>query len=139
MAKNGPLLVLEDDEDDREIFQNVMDTLGMKNEVCFFDSGDELLTYIKNTTEKPLIIVADINVPRMNGLELRRQINADPELRQKSIPFVFLTTIESKEIVDEVYALTVQGYFVKKSFYSDIEKQIRVILEYWVIARHPNE
>lgn len=139
MAKNGPLLILEDDEDDREIYQSVMDSLGMKNKIYFFDAGDELLAFLQETFEKPLVIIADINVPKMNGVELRRRIDQDEILRRKSIPFVFLTTIESREIVNEVYDLTVQGYFVKKPFYDDIEKQIRVILEYWLVARHPNE
>ncbi|TWV93265.1 hypothetical protein [Chitinophaga pinensis] len=72
-------------------------------------------------------------------MELRRQIDSDERLRKKSIPFVFLTTIESKEIIDEVYDLTVQGYFIKKPFYDDIANQIRAILEYWMMARNPNE
>ncbi|QHS58140.1 response regulator [Chitinophaga agri] len=139
MAKHGPLLILEDDEDDREIYQSVLASLGLRNMVLFFDAGDALLKYLQETTEKPLIIIADINVPRMNGLELRRRIDMDESLRKKSIPFVFLTTIESKEIVDEVYDLTVQGYFIKRPLYEDIEKQIRIILEYWTNARHPNE
>lgn len=139
MAKHGPLLILEDDEDDREIYQSVLQSLGLRNNVLFFDAGDALLKYLQETTEKPLVIIVDINVPRMNGLELRRRIDKDETLRKKSIPFVFLTTIESKEIVDEVYDLTVQGYFIKKPLYDDIEKQIRIILEYWTNARHPNE
>lgn len=139
MAKNGPLLILEDDEDDRELYQNVMNDLGLRNTIRFFDSGDALLSFLEQTTEKPLVIIADINVPRMNGLELRRRIDKDEVLRKKSIPFVFLTTIESKEIVDEVYDLTVQGYFIKKPFYDDIANQIRAILEYWLMARSPNE
>lgn len=139
MAKHGPLLILEDDEDDREIYVNVLKEMGMRNEIFFFDAGDALLTYLQTTTDRPMIIIADINVPRMNGLELRRQINLDERLRKKSIPFVFLTTIESREIVDEVYDLTVQGYFIKKPFYDDIARQIRTVLEYWLIARHPNQ
>jgi DNA-binding NarL/FixJ family response regulator len=139
MAKNGPLLILEDDEDDREIYQAVMDSLGMRNKIIFFDSGDAMLAYLRETSEKPLIIIADINVPRMNGIELRQNIYDDDFLRRKSIPFIFLTTIESKDIVDKVYKLMVQGYFVKKPLYDDIERQIRIILEYWLVARHPNE
>ena len=139
MAKNGPLLILEDDEDDREIYQSVMNDLGMRNKIIFFDSGDAMLSFLQETREKPLVIIADINVPRMNGLELRRRIDKNEALRKKSIPFVYLTTIESKEIVDEVYDLTVQGYFIKKPFYDDIAAQIRIILEYWLIARSPND
>ncbi|MCF6405299.1 response regulator [Chitinophaga filiformis] len=138
MAKTGPILILEDDSDDREIYEKVMASLGVKNQVIFFEGGDDLLRYLQVTTEQPFVIISDINLPRMSGLELRRLIDADEFLRKKSIPFVFLTTVESKEVVDEVYKLTVQGYFVKKYLLSDIEKQVKQILDYWRDCKHPN-
>lgn len=138
MAKTGPILILEDDQDDREIYEKVLDSLGVKNEIRFFEGGDDLLRYLQVTLDQPFVIFSDINLPRMTGIELRRQIEADPFLKKKSIPFVFLTTIESKEVVEEVYQMTVQGYFVKKYLFSDIEKQIKQILDYWRDCKHPN-
>lgn len=138
MAKTGPILILEDDHDDREIYEKVMASLGVKNEIRFFEGGDDLLRYLQVTLEQPFVIFSDINLPRMSGIELRRIIDNDPFLRKKSIPFVFLTTIESKEVVDEVYELAVQGYFVKKYLLDDIEKQVKQILDYWRECKHPN-
>jgi len=138
MAKAGPILILEDDHDDREIYGQIMASLGVKNEIKFFEGGDDLLRYLQVALERPFIILSDINVPRMSGIELRRQINADEFLKKKSIPFVFLTTVESKEVVDEVYELSVQGYFVKKDLLRDIEKQMKQILDYWRDCKHPN-
>lgn len=138
MAKSGPILILEDDQDDREIYEKVMESLEVKNEIRFFEGGDDLLRYLQVTPDQPFVILSDINLPRMSGIELRRQIEKDEYLRKKSIPFVFLTTVESKEVVDEVYKLTVQGYFVKKDLLKDIEKQIKQILDYWRECKHPN-
>jgi CheY-like chemotaxis protein len=138
MAKSGPILILEDDEDDREIYGKVMASLQVKNEIKFFEGGDDLLRYLQVTLDQPFIILSDINLPRMTGIELRRQIEMDEFLRKKSIPFVFLTTVDSKEVIDEVYKLTVQGYFVKKDLLHDIEKQVRQILDYWKECKHPN-
>jgi CheY-like chemotaxis protein len=138
MAKTGPILILEDDQDDREIYEKVLASLGVKNEIRFFEGGDDLLRYLQVTLDQPFIIFSDINLPRMSGIELRRIIDADPFLRKKSIPFIFLTTIESKEVVDEVYELAVQGYFVKRYLINDIEKQIKQILDYWRDCKHPN-
>jgi len=139
MAKNGPVLILEDDEDDREIYDKIISSLGMLNKVIFFDGGDTLLEYLKTTKEQPFIIIADINLPRMNGIELWKKINADDYLRKKSIPFVYLTTIESREIVQDVYEVPVQGYFVKLPFYEDVKRQMKLIFDYWVLCRHPND
>ncbi|PSL34687.1 response regulator [Chitinophaga ginsengisoli] len=138
MAKAGPILILEDDHDDREIYGQIMASLGVKNEIKFFEGGDDLLRYLQVTPDRPFIILSDINVPRMSGIELMRQIDADEFLRKKSIPFVFLTTVESKEVVDEAYELAIQGYFVKKDLLEDIEKQVRQILDYWRDCKHPN-
>ncbi|PWV56584.1 response regulator [Chitinophaga sp. S165] len=138
MAKTGPILILEDDHDDREIYEKIFASLGVKNEVRFFEGGDDLLRYLQVTLEQPFIIFSDINLPRMSGIELRRIIDADPFLKKKSIPFIFLTTIESKEVVEEVYEMTAQGYFVKQYLLSDIEKQIKQILDYWKECKHPN-
>jgi len=138
MAKTGPILILEDDQDEREIYEKVMASLGVKNEVKFFEGGDDLLRYLQVTTDRPFIIFSDINLPRMSGMELRRQIQSDEFLRKKSIPFVFLTTIESMEVVEQAYELTIQGYFVKKYVLSDVQKQIEHILDYWRDCKHPN-
>jgi CheY-like chemotaxis protein len=138
MAKSGPILILEDDQDDREIYGKVMASLDVKNEIRFFEGGDDLLRYLQVTPDQPFIILSDINLPRMSGIELRQQIENDEFLRKKSIPFVFLTTVESKEVVEEVYKLTVQGYFVKKDLLHDIEKQVKQILDYWRECKHPN-
>jgi CheY-like chemotaxis protein len=138
MAKAGPILILEDDQDDRDIYEKVMASLGVKNELKFFEGGDDLLRYLQVTLDRPFIILSDINLPRMSGIELRRQINADEFLRKKSIPFVFLTTVESREVIEEVYELSVQGYFVKRYMLGEIEKQVRQILDYWRDCVHPN-
>ena len=74
----------------------------------------------------------------MNGLELRRRINADEKLRQKSIPFVFLTTGATHHYVQEAYNLMVQGFFKKENNFRQIQNTIRMIIEYWLICRHPN-
>jgi len=139
MAKNGPVLILEDDDDDRDIYMKVIESLGMLNKVLYFEAGDTLLEFLRTTKEQPFIILADINLPRMNGIELWKEINADDYLRQKSIPFVFLTTIESREIVQEVYQVPVQGYFVKMPFFDDVRRQMQLIFDYWVFCRHPND
>lgn len=138
MPKTGPILILEDDQDDRDIYETIMTSLGVKNEIKFFEGGDDLLRYLQVTVDQPFIIISDINLPRMTGIELRRQINADEFLRRKSIPFIFLSTIESKEVIEEVYELMVQGYFVKKNILADVEQQVKQILEYWRNCKHPN-
>ncbi len=75
----------------------------------------------------------------MNGLELKRKIDKDPKLREKSIPFIFYSTAANKDAVDEAYTeLTIQGFFIKGTDYQKTKSLIQVIIEYWKNCVHPN-
>jgi CheY-like chemotaxis protein len=134
---NEPIVVIDDDTDDHFIFDEVCQKLKLKNELKFFKSGPSALAYLRTTTDQPFIIFCDINMPQMNGIELRRVIDNDEALRKKSIPFVFFTTSASKSQIDEVYNLTVQGVFIKETSFDDTEKVLTLIFEYWKKCKHP--
>ncbi|HEY0273899.1 MAG TPA: response regulator [Chitinophaga sp.] len=138
MFKYGPIVIVEDDHDDQMIYKEIVESLHPKNEVTFFDNGEDVLHYLQTAPVQPFVIISDINLPRMNGLELRRRINADETLRKKSIPFIFLSTTDAAHIVDEAYDLTVQGFFVKAHVYAEIATQLRCIFDYWKSCKHPN-
>lgn len=139
MSKYGPILIIEDDEDDRQVYGDVIRSLNRKNEIIFFTEGQQLLDYLNVTHQRPFIILCDVNLPVMSGIELRRRINENEFLKKKSIPFVFFSTSENKDAVREAYDLTVQGYFVKSPLYDEIVQQLRLILDYWTTCKHPNK
>jgi CheY-like chemotaxis protein len=134
----GPILIVDDDVDDHFIFKEIMERLGLSNELRLFRNGYESLEYLRTTQEKPFIIFCDINMPRINGLDLRRTINNEEYLRRKSIPFVFFTTAASKAQIREAYDLTVQGFFIKEQSFIETEKTFKLILDYWDKCLHPN-
>jgi CheY-like chemotaxis protein len=135
---NGPIIIYEDDTDDQDIYQDILSDLAVKNKIIMFNNGEEVIHYLETTSDNPFIIISDINIPKMNGLELRRRINQDDYLREKSIPFVFLSTTANKKVVEEAYRLTVQGFFVKQITVSAIKVQFALILEYWRQCKHTN-
>jgi CheY-like chemotaxis protein len=138
MQQNGPIIILEDDQDDREILTEAFKSLGIKNELKFFDDCKKALSYLKTTTDRPFLIISDINMPKMSGNDLKREINKDEHLRRKSIPFIFFTTSAQKSSVATAYELMVQGYFQKANDFNDIRKSIKMIVDYWTICLHPN-
>jgi CheY-like chemotaxis protein len=134
---SGPIIYIDDDVDDRLIFKEVVESFGLNNQLIFFDNGQQFLDFIHVSKVQPLLIVCDINMPVMNGFELRKAIMEDDSLKKKSIPFIFYTTsINSKEI-DLAYELTVQGYFKKASAIDEIRSTLRMIIDYWCVCRHP--
>lgn len=139
MPKSGPIVIVEDDKDDQELFQDIFKEIGIQNELLFFVRCSEAYHYLKTMPEQPFIIISDVNLPEQNGMEFKRNIDEDPELRQKSIPFVFLSTSVEKKLVDTAYKeMTVQGFFQKKPNYGELKSVLRMIVEYWKECRHPN-
>lgn len=138
MKKEGPIIIFEDDEDEIEFLKEVFKRLEAPNELLFFDDGEELLRYLKTTTDQPFLIISDVNLHKMNGLELRERVQQDDQLRKKSIPFIFLSTSAKRDVVAKAYDLTVQGYFKKQQSIPAIEKHIKLILDYWRQCKHPN-
>lgn len=138
MSLMGPIISIEDDEDDQYLIGQVIQQLNLPNPLRFFSNGQTALHYLKTTVEQPFLILCDINMPIMNGLELRREINESEYLRKKSIPFVYLTTAANSQLVREAYDSMVQGFYKKAIDYSGLNQQLRLIVEYWQSCLHPN-
>lgn len=139
MSKTGPVVILEDDPDDRELLAEVFEKLEIANKLIWFTTADVAFDYLKTTPEQPFIILSDVNLPGENGIEFKRRIDHDDELRRKSIPFIFYSTSVDQEAINEAYMkLTVQGFFQKPDKLSETEKRLRVIIDYWKDCRHPN-
>ena len=67
------------------------------------------------------------------------RIDQDPQLRQKSIPFVFYSTGVDQRAINEAYTkMTVQGFFQKSNSYQEIKKTIKMVIDYWMECKHPN-
>ena len=139
MNKKGPVVVIEDDEDDRLMLSDIFKKLPYGNEVVFFENGNAALDYLNQTEVKPFLILSDINMPMINGFELRNKIHASEQLHLKCIPYLFFTTTSNKQAVMDAYMLSVQGFFVKPQSYAKLEDTIRKIMEYWMECIAPNE
>jgi len=139
MAVKGPIILIDDDEDDQFLIKNVMEELQITNELIIFENGLEALKYLESTTDQPFLIFCDVNMPVMNGLELRVRIDQNEYLKKKSIPFVFVSTSGGSEIVRLAYDATIQGFFKKESSFSEYKRQIKLILDYWECCLHPNK
>ena len=138
MNKNGAIVIVEDDTDDQEMFTMVFKKLNYKNEIVFFNDGQEALTYLTAKTSEPFIVFSDINMPKLNGMELRKQIHENEDIRLKTIPYLFFTTSAEQEAVIDAYSKSIQGFFVKPSSFQDLTELIKIIVEYWKNCVSPN-
>lgn len=139
MSLKGPIILVEDDEDDQYLVNKILEELQVPNVLHTYQNGLEALQYLNATSEKPFLILCDVNMPVMNGLELRIEIEENPFLKQKSIPFIFLSTSGDMAIVKEAYKGTIQGFYKKESNYETFKSNIEVIVRYWKSCLHPNK
>src|SRR5690349_12441240 len=107
----GPIIIVEDDKDDQEVYEELIKDIGIPNEIIFFNDAREALSYLLITEDQPFIILSDVNIPGMTGLELKKNIQEDPYLRAKGIPFVYISTNASRVAVRHAHLLSAQGYF----------------------------
>lgn len=129
MNKAGPIIVIEDDIDDQETLSDIFKTLDYKNEIIFFSNSEDALAFLNQEYEHPFLILSDINMPKINGFELRNKIFTNSQLNAKCIPYLFFTTGPSKKAVIEAYSLSVQGFFIKPNSINALQNTIRKIVE----------
>jgi CheY-like chemotaxis protein len=131
MNKTGPIIVIEDDIDDQEIMVEIFQELGYVNKIIYFSDGNEALEYLNKTDVHPFLILSDINMPKINGFELRNKVFTNEQLQTKCIPYLFFTTASNKKSVMDAYSLSVQGFFKKPNSMKELESTIKKIIEYW--------
>jgi len=138
MNKSGPIIVIEDDSDDQAILTHIFKELNFKNEIVFFDDGETALDHLTNTATEPFLILSDINMPKLSGMELREMINTNEDLRIKCIPYLFFSTSAEQKHVVDAYSKSVQGFFIKPYTVEKLMRTIKIIVEYWQECESPN-
>lgn len=95
------------------------------------------MEYLTSTKIK-LFIFSDINMPKINGMELRDKVRENKELEIKSIPYLFFTTTAEQKNVIDAYSKSIQGFFIKPSNYNEIKDVMKTVIEYWKICVSPD-
>lgn len=137
-VRTNPIVLVEDDKDDYELFKNALKDLHFEHRLIWFENSIEALEYLKKEEEQPFLIFSDINMHLQNGIEFKTKIDADERLRKKSIPFIFYTTTIDKEFVNKAYTeLIIQGFFQKAGDYNEMKTNLKIIIDYWECCQHP--
>jgi CheY-like chemotaxis protein len=131
MNSDGPVVIIEDDIDDKEMLEEVFNNLGYTNELIFFVDGLQARNFLNSSDIVTFIIFWDIKMAKLDGFALRDKIKMDAKLQLKCIPYLFFSTASSQKAVVDAYSLSVQGFFVKQNSITELEKTITVIMEYW--------
>jgi len=136
MRNAKPVLLVEDDAIDAMTVRRAVRDLKLANPLAHATNGEEALAYLAHDDNpKPCVILLDLNMPRMNGVEFMKVAKADPVLRK--IPVIVFTTSRDDRDIVESYQLSVAGYIVKPVDYKKFVEAIRMIDLYWTINELP--
>jgi CheY-like chemotaxis protein len=135
----GKIILIDDNSLEEELLLECITKGSWQSEVEYFDNAEDALKYLEKTSETIFLIICDMNMPRMSGLELKKIIDHDKNLRSKVIPFIFATTTATKPEILEAYEYGVQGYFEKPMDLDKVCHMINVILNYWMLSLNPNK
>ncbi len=131
-------MLIEDDIEEQKRVKQVLVELGIKNSVEMFGNAEQALVYLQATKEKPFIMLTEMMLPGMSGLELLDQIYKNEYLKKKSIPFVFFGNVEVPDMIEPAFDRRVQGYFLKPKSFIVLKLTLMSITDYWLRSTHPN-
>lgn len=129
MSRSLNILLIEDDAIEVMKFNRVLSTMNLKHKIIEANNGEEAFTVLKVKETIPDIIVLDLNMPKINGIEFLGILKADEYL--KYIPAIILTTSNNRKDVMECYRIGIAGYLLKPLKYDDYVDRIKKLIEYW--------
>jgi len=135
------ILLVEDDEVDAMNVQRAFKKNNINNPLYVANNGLEALVMLRGDGNPPSIppeqrlILLDLNMPKMNGIEFLRELRADPEL--KLIPVIVLTTSNEDRDKVEAFNFNVAGYIVKPVTFSNFVEAVATLNKYWALSELP--
>ena len=136
------ILLAEDNPNDVELALAAFEELNLGNKVIVVNDGVEVLDYLYRREKfagrpgtNPVVVLLDLKMPKMDGLEALREMKADPELSH--IPVVILTSSKEESDLVDSYSLGVNGYVVKPVGFDQFLEAIRRIGLFWVLTNEP--
>jgi CheY-like chemotaxis protein len=134
----GKIVFVDNNADEKIFLEESLSRLVWDIDIEFIPNASNALYYLKNTKDRIFVIISAMNMSDMDGLQFKQMIDSDPGLVKKAIPFIFSSSSASREQVSKAYDYRIQGYFEKPDNLYEMAEMLNAIIQYWVIARHPN-
>jgi len=129
MGKTLNILLIEDDVIEVMKFSRVINSLAKKHQFVEANNGEEALSILKLQSVSPDIILLDLNMPKLNGIEFLKILKNDEFL--KHIPCVVFTTSSNPNYILECFRIGIAGYIIKPLKYEEYFVKIQQTLDYW--------
>jgi CheY-like chemotaxis protein len=136
MRSLKPILLVEDDTVDAMTVKRALNDLHVVNALIRVLNGEQALEYLQNRANaEPCVVLLDLNMPKMNGVEFLKIVKADDRLR--CIPVVVLTTSKADQDRFECFNCSAAGYIIKPVDYKGFVEAMRILNLYWTLSELP--
>ncbi|MGN6419596.1 MAG: response regulator [Pseudobacter sp.] len=135
--QHRPIWIVDDDTDDHELIREIFREMKYEHPLQLFSTAEEMLHFLQESGSAPFIIISDLHLPKMNGLELREGMLRTPNNKFHSVPFIFWSTIASDAQVKEAFNLRAHGFFVKERTFLQWKNTLVKIIDYWTSSLLP--
>jgi len=137
-SKLFPILMADDDPDDRMMMREAWDECRLENALMFVEDGVELMDFLNRrgnfadpkSAPRPGLILLDLNMPKKDGWEALEEIMADPDL--KRIPVVVLTTSKAEKDIVKSYDLGASSFITKPPRFEQLKETVKTLGKYWL-------
>lgn len=129
------ILLVEDSDDDAELTIRAIKNNKIANRIELVRDGVEAIAYLESDRPLPRLVLLDLKLPRMNGLDVLRRIRANPKTRV--LPVVILTSSREEPDIASAYELGVNSYIVKPVEFEDFVKAVTNAGLYWMLLNEP--
>jgi len=131
------IVLIDDNAVELKLSQIALKDAKISRPLISFTDPAKAYNYINEDRNNVFIVICDIKMPGMTGLDLLEKVNCDKTLKLQTIPFVFLSNSNTPKDIEEAYNLAAQGYFVKPFIVDDLEDMFKTIVAYWNMAKTP--
>ena len=135
----GKIILVDNDKYEKELLVEALHEKNWNVNVEYFNNGHDALEYMKTTKDELFLVISDMNMPKMSGMEFKKAIDEYKTLREKSTPFIFVSTGATNEQLSEAYACRVQGYFLKPDSIEEQAEILDLIIKYWIVSKQPKK
>jgi DNA-binding NtrC family response regulator len=139
MKLDGEIILIDNDKFEYDFLLEALKTLNYDVGVVYLKTAREGFEYLKQTSKAIFLIISEMDFDGMDGLELKKAINAEVNTQWKSIPFIFIANEATKETINKAYKHEIQGFFKKPIKLEELTDLFSVIIKYWIKNQHPNK
>ena len=125
-----PILVADDDEEDRQLIRDALKESHLLNEIRFVKDGEELMQALLGSNSLPGLILLDLNMPKKDGREVLKELKQHEQF--KKIPVIIFSTTNNEQEMRRCYELGANSYITKPNSFDSLIKTVAVMRNYWM-------